>query len=217
MSHRYAGGGLFVFVALTLALFVNLTGLQSGTRELAPAPAMIVAGLAVANGGKSPDGELVILNSSSPQPSRTAMEVQRELTAFGYQPGPVNGTAGLMTRAAIMAFEYDNGLPLTAAADDVQLQRLLLGTGRVAPSSMENAGLPVSDEAKLVMQTIQQSLKQMGYEPGPVNGAYSAETERAIRNLETDHNLPETGRVSGRLVEALAALANRGQIKVTRR
>ncbi|KUO68590.1 MAG: hypothetical protein APF80_02370 [Alphaproteobacteria bacterium BRH_c36] len=217
MSHRYAAGGLFVFVALTLALVINLTGLQGGTRQLAPAPATFVTGLADANGGKTPDGELVILNSSSSQSSRTTMEVQRELTAFGYQPGLIDGNTGLMTRAAIMAFEYDNGLPLTAVADDAQLQRLLLGTGRVAPSSMEHAGLPVSEEARRVMQTVQQSLKQIGYEPGPVNGAYSAETERAIRNLETDNNLPETGRVSGRLVEALAALANRGQIKVTRR
>lgn len=217
MSHRYAGGGLFLFVALTLALAVNLMSLQHGTRELAPAPAAVLASPDRSSGPQSADGELVILNSASSQSSRTTMEVQRELAAFGYRPGPIDGTASLMTRAAIMAFEYDNGLPLTAAADDAQLQRLLLGTGRVAQSSMENAGLPVSDDAKRVMQTVQQSLKQIGYEPGPVDGTYSAETERAIRNLETDNSLPETGRVSGRLIETLAALANRGQLKVTRR
>ncbi len=207
-----------VFGALTLALLINLTSFQHGTRELAPAPtATMLAPTVGFAPAETEDGGLVILNSSTPQASRTIMEVQRELSTFGYQPGPIDGTASLMTHAAVMAFEYDNGLPLTAAADDVQLQRLLLGTGRFSRSSMENAGLPASIEAKRVMQTVQQSLKRSGYDPGTADGTYSPETERAIRNLETDSNLPETGRVSGRLVEMLTALESRGKLKVSRR
>lgn len=218
MSHRLVGGCLSVFALFTAALMINLTNFQSGTRELAPAPSVMMLALSAGPAqGTSDDGGLVILNSSTPQPSATTLEVQRELNGFGYRPGSIDGSASLMTLAAVMAYEYDNGLPLTAALDDVQLQRLLLGTGRISQTSMENAGLPASDQARQVMQTVQRSLKRLGYDPGAVDGTYSAETERAIRNLETDSNLPETGRVSGRLVEKLTVLDSRGKLKMTRR
>ena len=41
--------------------------------------------------------------------------VQRELKAKGYETGVVDGVAGLVTRAAIMAYEADHGLTLTAS------------------------------------------------------------------------------------------------------
>lgn len=215
MSHRVISGGLIVFVALTLALVVNLINLQSGTRELAPAPRPALTAVAKAPEGASKDGGLVILNAHGGD--QTALEVQRELTALGYRPGPIDGSVRLMTKAAVMAYEYDNGLPLTGVADTRQLERLLLGLGNYTSAGSGRAGLPVTDEAKRVMQTVQQSLKQLSYDPGAVDGTFTAETERAIRNFEIDTNLPETGRVSGRLIDGLSNLALRDELKLTRR
>lgn len=46
--------------------------------------------------------------------SRDAIaDAQRRLAALGYDPGPADGVAGARTRAAIEAFERDNGLPVT--------------------------------------------------------------------------------------------------------
>lgn len=214
MSHRIAVGAFALFFVLTLALAANLTGFQSGTRELAPAPlARLTLGQAPP-AGQTDDGSLVILNSQDTEVRKTILEVQRELAALGYRPGPADGNATLLTRAAAMAFEFDSGLPLTAAVDGVQLQRLLLGTGRTASPPDSNSRLPAAPEARQVMQIVKQSLKQLGYDPGPVDGSYAAETGRAIRNLETDQNLPETGRVSGRLVETLYMLESRGKVAV---
>ena len=39
--------------------------------------------------------------------------VQRPLSALGYEPGPIDGQLGPRTRAAIRAFEADNGMILT--------------------------------------------------------------------------------------------------------
>ncbi|MCH9807876.1 MAG: peptidoglycan-binding protein [Alphaproteobacteria bacterium] len=214
MSQRVFNGGLAVFASLTIALAVNLMGLQEGSRELAPAPVMAISAATKAPPKANGADEPMLLNDAKMK--ETAIKVQRELQALGYLPGTTDGTESLMSRAAIMAYEYDNGLPLTAAADASLLQRLL-GL-RPPPSSHDkNAGLPTSPQAKRVMQTVQQSLKQLRYEPGPVDGTYSVETERAIRDFESDNNLAETGRVSGRLIAGLANLADHGKLKVSRR
>lgn len=40
-----------------------------------------------------------------------AAQVQRDLIAAGYNPGPVDGRYGPMTGNAIRAYQFDNGLP----------------------------------------------------------------------------------------------------------
>jgi peptidoglycan hydrolase-like protein with peptidoglycan-binding domain len=212
------GGGLVAFVVLTLALVINLTYLQSGTRELAPAPMAAYGAGDASSAGRGPnsgDEGLVILNAQTGD--RTTAEVQRALASIGYEPGPSNGIDGLRTRAAVMAFEYDNGLAMTGLADSRLLERLLLGVGSSGPPAPEGTGLPVTDEAKKVMWTVQSSLKQLRYDPGTIDGTFHAETERAIRNFEIDHRLPETGRVSGRLVGALSRLTEHRPIEISRR
>jgi hypothetical protein len=44
--------------------------------------------------------------------------VQRELRQRGYRSGIANGVAGPLTRAAIMAFQHDHGLPPTGAPSE---------------------------------------------------------------------------------------------------
>jgi peptidoglycan hydrolase-like protein with peptidoglycan-binding domain len=214
MSHRFVGGGLAVFTCLTLALVINLTSLQEGTRELAPPPkASALASGSNDRSGNGANSGLVVLNA--PNTDQTAVAVRRELVALGYRPGANDGPMDTMTRAAIMAFEYDNGLPLTARADDVQLQRLLLGANETTP--IRDAGRPVTPEARQVMVSVQQSLQQLDYQPGPINGTFSAATERAIRRFEIDNRLRGTGRISGALIAGLAARTGTSKVKVSRR
>lgn len=223
MSGRVIGSGLLVFGLLTLALIINLTTLQSGSRMLAPVPSAQTANNAnaAAGSGQSANNEgedrnrFVLLNATPT--NQTAAEVQRELTALGYRPGGTDGSVDLKTRAAIMAFEYDNGLPLTAKADAKQLERLLLGIGRQPAGVAKTAGLPVTDEARSTMRTVQQSLRQLNYDTGPANGSYNTETERAIRKFERDNHFPESGRISGRLIDGLSKRTGPGSLKLSRR
>ncbi len=216
MSHRFIGGGLAVFACLTLTLMVNLTSLQEGTRELAPPPGLLLqsADYNGAAGQRSADQRLVVLNAR--RIDKTAAAVHRELSELGYRPGSNDGQMDIKTRAAIMAFEYDNGLPLTAHADAAQLERLLLGLHNTA-SAVNYAGLPVSPEAKHVMVSVQRSLQQLNYAPGSVNGTYTAATEHAIRRFEVENKLPETGRISGRLIAGLASRTDNAKVKLSRR
>ncbi len=210
MSERIVASSLLIFGLLTLALIINMTTLQSGTRSLAPAPLAVAAANshATLNANDLDQTKQFVLLNANPN-AQTASEVQRELKALGYAPGSSNGTVDLKTQAAVMAFEYDNGLPMTAKADASQLQRLLLGLGQSVAGKHDNARVPTTDDAGHVMRTVQQSLASLNYDPGPIDGKYGSETSRAIRNFELDNNLPETGRVSGRLIDAMAARMNR--------
>ena len=51
--------------------------------------------------------------------------VQRELSRLGYRPGPIDGISGPLTRAAIRAFQRDNGLAVDGIASAELLRTLL--------------------------------------------------------------------------------------------
>lgn len=57
-----------------------------------------------------------------------------------------------------------------------------------------------------VVLDIQRSLTQLGYEPGPVDGLIGPRTRNAIRQIERDHGVEQTGQVSIGLRDALRRL-----------
>lgn len=135
------------------------------------------------------------------------LEVQRELLKRGYGPVVTNGIIGPLSRAAIMAYEFDNDLPLTGEATETLLGRMR--EGPAAASAL--ARLPSADarkvrsvEAEQVVRTVQHSLTTLGYEPGRIDGRVGEETERAIRAFEVAQGLQGTGRVSAEVFSLLA-------------
>ncbi len=133
--------------------------------------------------------------------------VQRELQIRGYETGARDGVAGVMTRGAIMAYEHDHGLTLTARPSQELLKAIVLGeAGKGKGVKAETA------EAQDVIRSVQRSLAKLRYKPGPANGRLTAETARAIRAFEGDQALPETGRVSGPLISRLARLSGEGRV-----
>lgn len=147
------------------------------------------------------------LNPSAKDVTRA---IQRELKDRGYDTGTADGQPGLMTRAAIMAFEHDRDLPLTAEPTPQLLKAILLGGPPAATRS--RAGQEQSVQATQVVRTVQQSLVTLGYVPGKVDGRLGDDTVRAIREFEVDQGMPETGRVSGQLVARLSRLAGQGRL-----
>jgi peptidoglycan hydrolase-like protein with peptidoglycan-binding domain len=135
--------------------------------------------------------------------------VQRELQMRGYETGGADGVVGLMTRAAVMGFEYDHGMVMTGRPSEELLKRIVLGGGgRAKPIGSKGQ----SPEARDVIRTVQTSLVKLGYRPGGIDGQLSPETARAIREFEVDQTLTESGRVSGPLVVRLARLVNEGRV-----
>ncbi len=145
----------------------------------------------------------------------TVRAVQRELQARGYEAGTADGVPGLITRAAVLAYEYDHGLPMTGEPSEKLLKKILLGESQPA-ATPGSAGLERSSQAEQVIRTVQQSLANAGYAVGKSDGRLGEETVRAIREFEMDQGLPETGRISGQLVARLARLAGQGRLSTVR-
>ena len=62
----------------------------------------------------------------APDPgAQRTLSVQRALNLIGYGPVPEDGVAGETTTAAIRRFELDHGLPITGAAGDTVIDRLV--------------------------------------------------------------------------------------------
>ncbi len=138
--------------------------------------------------------------------SETVTAIQRELDQHGYAPGAADGVLSPVTRAAILSFEFDQGLPLTAEPGDTLLQALILGSGVGADAEPPPVKQPGPEADKLIRR-VQRDLAALGYGPFQAAGRLSDETVRAISKFERDQNLQVTGRITAPLVSRLLRLA----------
>jgi peptidoglycan hydrolase-like protein with peptidoglycan-binding domain len=135
--------------------------------------------------------------------AETVRAIQRELKLRGYGPVPVTGTIGLATRAAIMAFEHDHGMALSAEASERLLKRIVLGAVEPGEVSQSVADGGASARATEVIRSVQQCLAALGYQPGQTDGRLGEETVKAIREFEVDKGMVPRGRVSAELLVRL--------------
>ena len=148
--------------------------------------------------------------------------VQRELINLGYDPGLPNGIATLQTRAAIWAWQYDNQRPITAEVSEDLLKQLIFGVGRPngadsgegrkghgpgGPGQPETAWLQAKT-ARAITKPIEKILAELGYAPGAVDGFFDNRTRQAILAFEQDREMPQTGRISGRLIAEIRRITS---------
>jgi peptidoglycan hydrolase-like protein with peptidoglycan-binding domain len=145
------------------------------------------------------------------QSSETIRAIQRELRQRGYGALASDGSLRPATRAAILAYEFDNRLPLTGQASEALLRVLVFGGTLNADPAL--AGKVRTAEAQELVRAVQQRLTALGYQPGPVDGQLQEATMRAIREFELDKGLVPKGRVSAEVLAQLTA----PQAKLSRR
>ena len=90
-------------------------------------------------------------DATDPVGAETVRAIQRELKQRGYGPLANDGVMRPVTRAAIMAFEHENRLPLTGEATEGLLRHLVLGVP-AAPEVVVIA--PVTLSAPVVVLTV---------------------------------------------------------------
>ena len=159
--------------------------------------------------------------------SPTVMATQRDLNALGYDAGPADGLIGARTRAAISAYERDNGLLVTgnataqvaahieatlakrsvAAARPEQNDRL----GRNDRGGRDESGRFGRDDDRAgrrggdrsMVADIQSELRQRGYPIAVVTGRMDRETEEAIQAYQRSAGLRQAARPSADLLASL--------------
>lgn len=143
---------------------------------------------------------------STPPPARLVRAIQRELQARGYAGEAATGMLSVGTRAAILAYEFDEGMPLTGEASEAILKSLIFGRveGKTAPGSSARF-----EERRALIAKVQEMLAAMGYASGPADGRLDAKTRDAIRRFESDRNLTAQGRLTERVLLEMVIVAGR--------
>lgn len=198
---------LFVaFAGLTAAISYNATFLQTGSRPAPMATRTYGAGMPQAKLDRKTRVTTRTLpqvhKNAAPSPqSQTITAIQKRLTESGYEPGPVDGVIGDMTRAAIMAYQHDRGLSVTGEGSSGLLKNMILGDS--VGETLQTASPSVPEETKTLVKAVQNALTKLGYRPGQVDGVWGATTRKAIEKFELARKLDVKGRISGRLMKEL--------------
>jgi peptidoglycan hydrolase-like protein with peptidoglycan-binding domain len=149
-------------------------------------------------------------------------ELQRALAAAGYPPGPIDGIFGSKTRAAVVAFQTANGLPVTGVIDRTSWETLNALPPPVVPPPVVPPPVPPTVEPTptvgpvvtviasigsrgAIVVELQRKLLAAGYSPGVIDGIFGRKTEGATKAFQTAKSLPASGVVDQATWDAFTA------------
>ena len=141
--------------------------------------------------------------------------LQQKLKDLGYLSGSVDGSFGVATEAAVIAFQKNNNLTADGKAGTATLNKLYSGTAkkstgtaaRIASSAdTSSGGRDTSDIASTgyitleqgstgtQVRTLQQRLKDLGYYSGSVDGSFGESTMASVMAFQLRNNLTVDGK-----------------------
>ena len=121
--------------------------------------------------------------------------LQTDLKAAGYFKGPVDGVYGPETVQAVEDLQSDAGLPVTGLVD--RATRAALG------EALEQEGQSAAANELVEATSVQTLLKLAGYWPGAIDGTWTPELERALKEFQRDLGVEPTGTVDAATLAAL--------------
>ena len=117
-------------------------------------------------------------------------KLQQALTFLGFYDGPIDGLESPELTAALAAFQESVGLPGTGVYDEATDAALRAALG-------EFGDLLTTSTADL-----QVLLTELGFYDGPIDGIYSAEVVAAVKALQRQLGVPETGVLDAATIRA---------------
>ena len=151
--------------------------------------------------------------------------LQKRLKELGYLSGTVDGSFGIATEAAVIAFQQRNGLTADGKAGTATLNRLY------SEDAVKNGGSPVDTSARNSssasggketsgiastgyvtledgssgdpVKKLQERLKKLGYYNGSIDGRYGEGTAAAVMAFQLRNNLTVDGKAGPATQRAL--------------
>ncbi len=151
--------------------------------------------------------------------------LQKRLKELGYLTGAVDGSFGIATEAAVLAFQQRNGLTPDGKAGTATLNRLY------GDDAIKNGGSPVDTSAQVqrsadsgvnmsdiastgyvtleegtsgnAVRRLQERLKKLGYYNGSVDGSFGEGTAAAVMAFQLRNNLTVDGKAGPATQRAL--------------
>jgi peptidoglycan hydrolase-like protein with peptidoglycan-binding domain len=189
---------------------------------------LIVYNAFLGQGAGAPPGATTHVAGGAPETSAKTItirydakieEAQRQLLATGHYRGLVDGIVGARTKDAVVAYQREHGLQQTGSVDNALLDHIRYlrkvaqaaeqgaettsSTAGVASKSDKQDQTQPAGDAKIMR--LQKLLVTLGYDAGKADGKLNAETRKAIRQFEADHDLQQTGNFSENLLKQVVA------------
>ncbi len=121
---------------------------------------------------------------------RLLSALQRELTRHGYADQLQAQGNGL--RRAVLAYEFDNGMPLTGEPAEALLKQILFNLNQAPRGAFADRA---EANQRFVME-IQKTLLGLGFFRGALSGRMDVWTAAAVKDFERHRGLPLTGRLT---------------------
>ncbi|MGI9579013.1 MAG: peptidoglycan-binding domain-containing protein [Microthrixaceae bacterium] len=119
--------------------------------------------------------------------------LQTDLQTLGFYSDKVDGIYGPDTVAAVKAFQADVGLPETGLPD---------------PPTQNAINERLATNEALNVSALQGLLKGLGVYDGPIDGQYNQQTQDAVKALQAQLGVPQTGTMDPATWEAYANRRN---------
>ena len=130
--------------------------------------------------------------------------LQQSLSDTGYFSGKVDGVYGPSTVDAVQALQKAHGLPVTGTVDKATQEAL--------QSDLQAKGGAAAQEELASTAAVQQTLKLAGFWDGPVDGRWTPALTEALKEFQTELDVPATGTVDAATIAALEkAIAEAGK------
>lgn len=125
------------------------------------------------------------------------VEIQKQLSALGYDAGVADGLWGAKTRTAIKGWQKANRKTQTGYVTAAQVKLIASQAGSAAPAPAPSNGAALEEsllELTVVERAdLQRRLVRLGYDPLRTDGTFGAGTRRAIGEWQADEGEPVTG------------------------
>lgn len=213
------------FLGLTAAISINALYLQTGGNRVpveTPAPDAQPSAPKLTDGALKPvTGSLQgVQSQSKPSPPaikevarppaagvETIKAVQRELARRGYSVGAEDGRIRVITREAIVAYEFDRQLALTGEASEALLKDMLFAP--VTPRAERNLDARRYEASAPIVTRVQEVLSSLGFGPSAMSGQMDAATRTALRQFQVHRKLAATGELSERVLLEISVVAGK--------
>jgi branched-chain amino acid transport system substrate-binding protein len=117
-------------------------------------------------------------------------KIQQALTFLGFYDGPIDGLDSPEFRAALAAFQASVGLPPTGVWDEATDAAMRQALGEYATLLTEST------------IEVQRLLTELGFYDGPIDGVWTQQVTDAVKALQRELGVPETGVIDAATLEA---------------
>ncbi len=122
----------------------------------------------------------------------TSRDIQSRLISWGYQPGPADGQWAKRTEDAYMAFARDFSYSTASLTPRTAAHLVSLAFRNLKAIANQSATFTLFSlrDNPLLARELQDRLKALGYDPGPIDGRWGTSTQTAFTTFAQANQFP---------------------------